>query len=350
MHTTNGDCARFAGAIAASFLVQHRLECDFVSDYRLNCRGPSCDAGTSEFVIGATIRSAHKRLHRNQRQRAEQPPEVRGHRVAPEEDRGVRIVKRVLFWSLCLGVLGATLALYSTGRARSARPPVVNRIAYRPVIPAGLDAAPPHVQDFLHRVLEKLPAHGAGVASYQFSHWEWENKPTREVVGLKPVTGVNPSDLIKRVMDVDGYQSHITHVVGCRSKPDPDFAPPMRVRFHQVIRVPRIANVQQELVLVDAGIVKGYRVAYWYLLKDKTDELDPKLAARSDYNVGAWLVAPGVVGYALSTWPQREDVNAFQWATLTSGADAMAKKVIETNIDSMAAWADKASEATTAAN
>jgi hypothetical protein len=93
------------------------------------------------------------------------------------------------------------------------------------------------------------------------------------------------------------------------------------------------------LVLVDAGTIRGYRVAYWYLLKDQTRSLDPKVAARSESNIGAWLAAPGVVGYALSSWPRRDDVSALQWVWLTSGADAVAKKVIEGNIDGMATWA-----------
>ena len=48
------------------------------------------------------------------------------------------------------------------------------------------------------------------------------------------------------------------------------FLPPEKVRFFEVIRVPKVTKVQQELVLVDAGTIKGYRVVYWYLLKDKT--------------------------------------------------------------------------------
>ena len=97
--------------------------------------------------------------------------------------------------------------------------------------------------------------------------------------------------------------------------------PPEKVRFFEVISVPKVARVQQELVLVDAGTVKGYRVVYWYLLKDKTRALNPKLDARSAFNIGAWLAAPGVVGYALSCWPERGDVNLLQWISLTTGAE-----------------------------
>ena len=67
--------------------------------------------------------------------------------------------------------------------------------------------------------------------------------------------------------------------------------------------------------------------------------MNPEAGARSKFNVGAWLVAPGVMGYALSTWPRRGDVNGLQWVLLTSGADGLAKKVVEGNIDGVAAWA-----------
>ncbi len=111
------------------------------------------------------------------------------------------------------------------------------------------------------------------------------------------------------------------------------------VHFFQRISVPGVAKVQHKLVLVDAGTIKGYRVAYWYLLGPETGSLDLKTGARSEFNVGAWLVAPGVVGYALSTWPRRSDVNMMQWIMLTSGANGLAKQVVEGNIDGMAAWA-----------
>ena len=44
---------------------------------------------------------------------------------------------------------------------------------------------------------------------------------------------------------------------------------------------------------------------------------------------------------ALSSWPERTDVNTLQWVSLTSGANALAKKIIEGNIDGMSAWAKK---------
>ena len=252
--------------------------------------------------------------------------------------------RKVTYLILTLGLLGGIVAVLAPRPAPEPGPTVIRRIARKPPPPSGLDGAPPEVREFLGRVLERVPEGGAGVTGYQFRHWGREGKPTHEAIGLKAVPGVDPREAIARVMDVDGYAGHLAHVAACRSVRDPAFEPPEQVRFFQVVRVPGIARVQQELVLVDAGTVQGYRVAYWYLLEGETEALDPKAGARSAFNVGAWLVAPGVVGYALSTWPRRGDVNALQWVSLTSGADALAEKVVEGNIDGLAAWAKRRGE------
>jgi len=234
-----------------------------------------------------------------------------------------------------IGLIGAIVAVVALRPAP--RPPVVGQATRES---SALDDAPPEVREFLARVFEYVPEAGAGVSGFEFHHWKMQEKPTHEAIGLKAVPGADPLAVIQRVMDVDAYRGKIAHVTACRSIRDPAYVPPKKVRFMQEVGVLGIARVQQELVLVDAGTIKGYRVAYWYLLKKETEGLDPKVAARSEFNVGAWFAAPGAVGYALSTWPRREDVNALQWASLTSGADVVARKVIEGNIDGMAAWAE----------
>jgi hypothetical protein len=249
--------------------------------------------------------------------------------------------RKTTYLIVSLGLLAGLLAALAPRPPREPGPSLVRHMARKPIWPSGLGAAPPEVQEFLGRVLEKVPESGSGVTGYQFSHWEWAGKPTHEALGLKAILGADPQALVARVMDVDGYVAHIAHVEACRSEPDPAFTPPRTGRFFEVIKVPGVARVQQELVLVDAGTIKGYRVAYWYLLKDQTASLDPKAGARSDFNIGAWFAAPGVVGYALSSWPRRADVNALQWISLTSGANALAKRMVEGNIDAMAAWARK---------
>jgi hypothetical protein len=254
------------------------------------------------------------------------------------------VSRKVTYLSLFLVLLGGIVAVVASRLSPEPGPTTVKPVDRTPVRPSSLDGAPSEVREFLGRVLEKIPDSGTGVSGYQFWHWEWEGKPTHEAIGLKAIPGVDPNQLIARVMDVDHYKGNLAHVEACRFEQDPAFTPPEKVRFFQLISVPAVAKVQQELMLVDAGTVKGYRVAYWYLLKDKTKSLDQKVAARSDFNIGAWLVAPGVVGYALSSWPKRDDVNALQWLSLTSGANALAKKVVEGNIDGMAAWAKKPGE------
>ena len=249
--------------------------------------------------------------------------------------------RKVTYLILFIGLLGGIVAVMAVWRRPEQLPENVTRMAHKPVWPSRLDGAPAEVREFLGRVLAKIPDSDQPVMGYQFSHWERADKPTHEAMGLKAIPGADPQEVIARVMDVDRYSGHIAHVETCRLEQDPTSRPPEGVHFYQVIRVPAVARVHHELVLVDAGTVQGYRVAYWYLLKDRTRSLDSRVAARSEFNIGVWLAAPGVVGYALSSWPRRDDVSALQWVSLTSGADALAKKVIEGNIDGMAVWAKK---------
>ena len=199
----------------------------------------------------------------------------------------------------------------------------------------------PEVRAFLGRVLLRVPPSSESLTGYQFAYWTQEGKLTQEVVRLKAIPSATPATLIPRIKDVDHYTGNIAHVEVCESKQDSRFKPPKRMRFYQKISVPVVSTIQHELVLVDAGTVQGYRVIYWYLLEDETKQLARKNGARSAFNVGAWLVAPGKVGYALSSWPHRDDVNKYQWFTLTNIADAAARKVVEGNIDGMVAWAMK---------
>jgi hypothetical protein len=275
---------------------------------------------------------------------------------------------------LALGFLGVIATVFAFRPLKSAprpnpasavgpQPPVRRHETRRPLlalaprsapigVPEFLDRVPrAEVRAFLDHVLEKIPEKGQGVDGYRFESWPWGDKPTHEAVALKATPGADPEKLIARIMDVGAYKGNIAHVEASRltknesitsSPTSTSSAKPLEdVRFHQVLNVPGVAKIQHELVLVDAGTIKGYRVAYWYLLKDETKALDRKDGARSAFNVGAWFAAPNVVGYAFSSWPERSDVNWVQWVTLTGGSNAMAKKVVEGNIDGMAAWAKR---------
>ncbi len=192
---------------------------------------------------------------------------------------------------------------------------------------------------FLGRLLERLPPGGKGVTDYQFKSWTPPGKPTAEALGLLPVPGVDATRLLAKVMDVDKYKGAIPHVVESRSIKDPRFVPPEKVRFYQRVKIPIIGDVHQELVLSLVGERAGYQVAVWQLLDKETEALSGKEAIRSAYSEGAWVVAPGVVGYALSSAPRREDVGFIKWKALTTGADVAASKVIRDNIAAMARWA-----------
>jgi hypothetical protein len=192
-------------------------------------------------------------------------------------------------------------------------------------------------ESFIDRVLQRLPK--APVTEYFFTHWRYADRPTDEAFGLLPIRGADPEKVLARVMDVNAYVGNIAQVVECRAIPDPVHTGPQSVRFYQRIRIPVLGDVHHELVLERLGQRQGYEVAAWHQLARETEALGSKSAIRSQHNDGAWLVAPGVVGYALSSAPRRDDVGFLKWKALTTGADVLAAKVIRDNIEGVAAWA-----------
>lgn len=190
---------------------------------------------------------------------------------------------------------------------------------------------------FVDRVMQRVP--DGPVREYLFEHWPHGNKPTDEGFGMLPVPGADPERVLARVFDVDHYVGNISHVVECRAIPDPAHQLPEKLRFYQRIKIPLVGEVHHELVLQRLGTLRGYQVACWHMLERETAALGATGAARSQVSDGAWIVAPGLVGYALSSLPRREDVGYLKWKAMTSGANVMAPKVIRDNIEGMAAWA-----------
>ena len=190
---------------------------------------------------------------------------------------------------------------------------------------------------FVQRVLARLPR--GPVREYAFQHWSVPGKPTDESLGLLPVPGADPARVLGRVMDVDRYVGNIGHVAECRSIVDPSYQPPAAVRFYHRIQIPLLGDVHYELVLERLGMQCGFEVAAWHMLLRETEALSPRKGIRSQYNDGAWLLAPGLVGYALSSAPRREDVGFLKWTAFTAGADMVASKVVRESIESMARWA-----------
>lgn len=190
---------------------------------------------------------------------------------------------------------------------------------------------------FIDRVLAQLPK--SPISDYTFLHWPHGEKPTHEGVGLLPVPGADPEKVLARVFDVDHYVGNVGHVVECRAIADDRFKRPEKVRFYQRIKIPLLGEVHHELVLERHGQVEGFEVAAWFMLEPETAALATKKGMRSQYNDGAWLVKPGVVGYALSSAPRRDDVGFLKWKALTTGADVAASGVVRENIDAMSRWA-----------
>ena len=190
---------------------------------------------------------------------------------------------------------------------------------------------------FVERVLSRLPT--TPPSSFTWSAWKHDGRPTQEGFGIMPVPGVDPTTFLAAVMDIDAYVGNVDHVAVCRSIPDARYTPPSAVRFYQKVQVPMLGAVHHELVLHDMGERGGYRIAAWSLLGPETDALSSKEGFRSDYNNGCWLIADGVLGYALASAPKRGDVGRLKWAALTKGADVAATKVVKANIEGMARWA-----------
>ena len=193
--------------------------------------------------------------------------------------------------------------------------------------------------DFLKRVLDRAPKTPA--REFAFLHWSSPGKATEEVLGLLPVPGADPKRVLARVMDVDHYVGNVGHVTECRSIADPAYVPPERVRFYQRIKIPLLGEIHHELVLERVGAHGGFEVAAWSMLEPETEKLSTKQGMRSQYSDGAWLAAPGVIAYAFSSAPRREDVGFLKWKALTAGADVAAPKVLRENIEGMARWAAK---------
>jgi len=191
----------------------------------------------------------------------------------------------------------------------------------------------------LNDVFRRIPS--AGVTEYSFQSWEREGRPTAEGFGLLPVANLDAEAVVAKVMDADHYKGNIDRVGECRSVSDGRFAAPGSKRIYQLIDLPVIGDVQHELALVDGGTRDGFRYVFWFLLEPETAALDADKAARSAYSMGAWIIGKGMLGYALSSAPRREDVSWASWQALTAGADLTAKTVVKRNLEGMLQWSQK---------
>ena len=194
------------------------------------------------------------------------------------------------------------------------------------------------MSSFVDRALSRLPA--GKPQHYVFESWD-QGRSTKEGLGIIPIAGVDVDKVVAAIFDFDHYKGNVKHVVESRAIADARFEPPAAQRFYQRINIPGLGDMHYELVMRDLGEKKGYRVLAWETLGPETDKLDAKKGARSEYNEGAWFVAPGVLGYALASAPRKADVGRIKFAVLTKGADASAKQVLQGNIEGMASWASR---------
>jgi hypothetical protein len=190
---------------------------------------------------------------------------------------------------------------------------------------------------FVDRVFANLPSVGG---AFSWRSWSHGGNPTKEGVGVLPGSA-DVDKMTACIMDVDHYKGNIDFLDESRSIADGRFQPPAQVRFYQRVKLPVIGAVHHELVLTDHGDRDGWRVLAWHLLESETAALNPKQGARSAYNVGAWLLRPDAVGYALSSAPRKDDVGRLKYAAMTKGADAGAAKVLEGNIAGMKRWSTR---------
>ncbi len=189
---------------------------------------------------------------------------------------------------------------------------------------------------FLDRVFAHAPSSVGG--DFQFQAWRHADRPTQEGFGILPISGVDVDRLAACILNVGAYRGNVDYVEESRVIADARYAPPGAVRFYQRVKVPMLATIQMELVLSDYGVRNGWRVLAWHQLDAETARLNPDVGARSEYNVGAWLLRSDAVGYALSSAPQKGDVGRLKFAALTKGADAGAPQVVKANINGMVAW------------
>lgn len=190
-------------------------------------------------------------------------------------------------------------------------------------------------EEFIGRVL----THVASLNRDRFNSttWRFENRPTVEGVGLKPHIIV-PENVSRCILDVEHYPENIkfvesTEMIDRRSETD--------FTYIQRMNLPVLGRVQVQIHLADYGIWEDYHVVAWDQDDEGTAALDRSRGFRTAYNLGAWLLTPESVSYALSSAPVKSDVGTLKYLALTKGADVTAGEVIRQNIEAMIAWSER---------
>lgn len=194
-------------------------------------------------------------------------------------------------------------------------------------------------QAFIDRVLPVVPRLSS--SRFSFEAWQHAGRPTREGVGVLPGLSVDVDQMVACITNVGAYTGNVDYVEESRVVDGPEHQPPGAVRFYQRIKLPVLGSIHMELVLRDFGERDGWRVLGWEQLDSATDALSTRHGARTDYNLGAWLLRSDAVGYALASAPRKNDVGRLKFAAMTRGADASAAGVVKANIEGMVRWAGR---------
>lgn len=191
--------------------------------------------------------------------------------------------------------------------------------------------------EFLDRVFEHVPDLPRGVG-FQSKNWPYAKRPTSEGVGLLPAE-IDVDAMVGRILAVEEYPRNIRYVDSVeilQKRSDTDFT------YVQRINLPMLGGLQSALAIRDDGEREGFRVVSWQQDDAATEALDKTTGgARTEYNLGAWLLKPDEVVYALASAPRKQDVGSLKYAVMTKGAEATAREVLKGNIEGMVAWSKR---------
>lgn len=190
---------------------------------------------------------------------------------------------------------------------------------------------------FIDRVFDKM--FDALTHADHFTHtaWKYDDRPTKEAVGRLPAK-VDVDAMVARILDVEQYPGnvqYVEHVEVLDRQSDSD------ITFMQRVDIPLLGGLQTAIRVTDIGERKGFRVVWWHQDDAATDALDKKHGARTDYNLGAWILKPDEVLYALSSAPRKKDVGTLKYAVMTRGAEATIGEVLRNNIEGMVEWSQR---------
>lgn len=192
-------------------------------------------------------------------------------------------------------------------------------------------------EEFLTRVLAKLKDMPRD--KFNSESWKYEDRPTSEGVGVKPDVSIDVDKFAAHVLDVENYPGNVKYVESIEvlnKTSDSDF------NYVQKVKLPALGGMQMALHIADLGERDGYRVIAWDQDDAGTEALDKNNGgARTEYNLGAWLISPTEVAYALSASPRKKDVGSIKFAIMTKGSDATVGTVLSSTIDGMIEWSQK---------